>query len=77
MKRQNEGYEDWVLSVFIRFFVPFVLAGVLTSMVIQSGPVSVFLLLAVMLARSVLSPAFWANCGLVSVAWCEARQANR
>lgn len=74
MKRYNE---DRILSLVIRFFVPFVLTSVLASMVVQSGLASVFLLLALMLARSVFSPAFWANCGLVSVALREARKADQ
>lgn len=77
MKREREWDEDQALSMFVRFFVPFVLVSVLASMVVHSGLANTLLLLALMLARSVLSPAFWANCGLVAVALREARKAEQ
>ena len=75
--KTRERDEDRVLSVFVRFFVPLVIVGVLVGMVVQSGLVSTLFLLALLLGRSMLSPAFWTNCALVAVSMREMRRDGR
>lgn len=73
MKRKKKWDEDRMLSMFVRFFVPFVLVSVLASMVAHLGLVNTLLLLVILLGRSMLSPAFWVNCSLVAVSLRESR----